>query len=186
MSDEEPFMPGPPVPENARVGEDVHLEHTRDTFSRFFGKSDPALVIGDRTAVYPWTNFSVEETGVVEIGDDCIIVGTVFMCAERIVIGNRVVVSLHTLIADCDFHPVEPELRRRDAIACAPEGDRSKRPPYKSSPVVIDDDVEIGVGAIVLKGVHIGAGARVGAGAVVTSDVHPGAVVEGNPARIAT
>jgi acetyltransferase-like isoleucine patch superfamily enzyme len=50
--------------------------------------------------------------------------------------------------------------------------------------VVIEDDVWIGIGALVLKGVRIGTGSRVGAGAVVTSDVPPGTMVAGNPARI--
>jgi len=43
----------------------------------------------------------------------------------------------------------------------------------------------IGIGAIVLKGVRIGRGARVAAGAVVTRDVPEGATVAGNPARLA-
>jgi len=184
MTVEELYLHGQPVPANARLGEEVQLERTRDTFSRFFSKKDPALVIGARTKVYGWTNFAVEEAGLVEIGRDCVVAGAVFMCAEHIVIGNRVVLSLRTLIADSDFHPLEPELRRQDAVALSPEGDRSRRPRIRTTPVVIDDDVEIAVGAIVLKGVRIGAGARVGPGAVVTSDVPPGAIVEGNPARI--
>jgi putative colanic acid biosynthesis acetyltransferase WcaB len=48
---------------------------------------------------------------------------------------------------------------------------------------VIGDDVEFGVGAIVIGPITIGAGARIGAGAVVVRDVPPGAVVVGNPAR---
>lgn len=89
-------------------------------------------------------------------------------------------------IADSDFHPTDPAARRQDAIANAPDGDRNQRPPYSSRPVVIDDDVQVGIGAIILKGVHIGPGMRIGAGAVVTRDVPAGAVVAGNPAVIVT
>jgi len=49
---------------------------------------------------------------------------------------------------------------------------------------VIEDDVEIGVGAKVLGPVRVGRGAVVGANAVVLHDVPPGAVVVGIPARI--
>jgi putative colanic acid biosynthesis acetyltransferase WcaB len=48
---------------------------------------------------------------------------------------------------------------------------------------LIGDDVEFGVGAIVIGPVTVGSGARVGAGAVVVRDVPAGAVVVGNPAR---
>ena len=51
-------------------------------------------------------------------------------------------------------------------------------------PVIIDDDVWIGVGVIILPGVRVGRGAVVGAGAVVTKSVEPWSVVGGNPARV--
>jgi acetyltransferase-like isoleucine patch superfamily enzyme len=139
--------------------------------------------LGDRVRAYTWATFTVEPTGVVEIGNDSILVGPIFMCAERITIGQRVVISYNATIADSDFHPFDPEQRIQDAIANSPYGDRSKRPPYVSRLVVIEDDVWIGIGAIVLKGVHIGKGARVGAGSVVTSNVPAGVHVTGNPAR---
>jgi len=49
--------------------------------------------------------------------------------------------------------------------------------------VVVEDDCDIGMGAIILPGVTVGHGSQVGAGAVVTKDVQPYAVVAGVPAR---
>ncbi len=49
--------------------------------------------------------------------------------------------------------------------------------------IVINDNVFIGHGAIVLHGVTIGPNAIVGAGAVVVRDVAPGDIVGGVPAR---
>jgi acetyltransferase-like isoleucine patch superfamily enzyme len=49
--------------------------------------------------------------------------------------------------------------------------------------VTIEDDCDIGMGAIVLPGITIGRGSIVGAGAVVTHDVQPYTVVAGVPAR---
>lgn len=56
--------------------------------------------------------------------------------------------------------------------------------PIEMAPVVVEDDGDIGIAAIVLPGVTLGRGAQVGAGAIVTRDVPPFAVVAGNPARI--
>jgi acetyltransferase-like isoleucine patch superfamily enzyme len=170
------------LPANIRVGEGCYLER-RDSFSRFRSARDPGLVLGRGVRVYTWTAFSVEPDGVVEVGDDSLLVGALFMCAERIRLGARVVVSYNVTIADCDFHPRDPELRQRDAVANAPEGDLRQRPPLLARPVVIEDDVWIGIGAIILKGVHVGAGARIGAGAVVTASVPAGAYIAGNPAH---
>jgi acetyltransferase-like isoleucine patch superfamily enzyme len=52
-----------------------------------------------------------------------------------------------------------------------------------SKPVLIEDDVWIGFGAAVLKGVTVGRGAVVAARSVVTKDVPPYSVVAGNPAH---
>ena len=57
-----------------------------------------------------------------------------------------------------------------------------------SGHVVIDDNVTIGVGAVITNGradrpLHIGRGAQIATGAVVMSSVPPGVRVAGNPAR---
>lgn len=81
-------------------------------------------------------------------------------------IGNRVLIAAHVTITTRE-HPVE--LPRWGVT--------------KDAPIVIDDDVWIGAGAVVLPGVTIGKGAVVAAGAVVTASVEPFTVVAGVPAR---
>lgn len=170
------------LPGNVRIGADCYLER-KASFQRFRSTREPGLVLGSGVRAYTWTEFNVEPEGVLEVGADSVLVGAVFMCAEHISIGQRVIVSYHVTIADSDFHPTDPVARRADAIANAPYGDRSYRPAIESRPVVIEDDVWIGIGAIILKGVHIGRSARIEAGSVVTRDVACGATVRGNPAR---
>lgn len=169
------------LPRNIRVGRNCYLEN-KGGFGRFFSERDPGLVLGDGVAVYTWTSFSIEREGFMEVGDETVLVGAQFMCAEHIRIGSRVVISYNVTIADSDFHPRDPDVRREDVRALAP-GSTRPRPPLDSSPVSVDDGAWIGIGALILKGVHIGAGAHVGAGSVVTRDVPANARVSGNPAR---
>jgi acetyltransferase-like isoleucine patch superfamily enzyme len=172
------------LPANVALGERCFIER-KASFERFRSIRDPGLSLGSGVIVHTWTEFNVEPQGSISVGDDCLLVGPIFMCAERISIGQRVVISYHVTIADSDFHPRTRAARREDALANAPGGELRLRPRVESRPVIIEDDVWIGIGAIVLKGVRIGRGARIGAGAVVTRDVPDGAAVSGNPARAA-
>lgn len=52
-----------------------------------------------------------------------------------------------------------------------------------AAPIVVHDNVFIGMRAIILKGVEIGENSIVAAGAVVTKSVPPNSIVGGNPAR---
>ena len=171
------------LPRNVRVGPGCFLER-KASFQRYRSERPTGLSLGANVNVYTWTEFNIDPDGAVTVGDDSVLVGVVFMCAERITIGKRVVISYHVTIADSDFHPLDPDARRLDAIANAPGGDLSKRPRVESRPVEIEDDVWIGIGAIILKGVRIGRGARIAAGSIVTHDVPAGTRVAGNPAQI--
>jgi acetyltransferase-like isoleucine patch superfamily enzyme len=165
-----------------RLGRGVYLER-RGSFDRIRSRHVPALVLGDGVRVYTWTSFSIEDAGMVSIGEDAVLVGAHVMCADRISIGREVVASYSVTITDCDFHPMDPGLREVDAVAVSPSGNRSRRPPLVTAPVSIGDRARIGVGAIILKGVTIGPGAEVAAGAVVSRSVPTGGRVSGNPAR---
>jgi acetyltransferase-like isoleucine patch superfamily enzyme len=145
----------------------------------------PALVLGDRVRILAggWGgSMTIEDPGFVEIGDDCVLVGVQIMCADHVRIGARAIISYNVVIADSDFHPRDPDLRRHDAISGAPFGEWFGYAPRHASPVAIGDDVTIGINSLVLKGTTIGDGATVLAGSVVTSDVPAGATVQGNPA----
>ena len=170
------------LPANVRLGCDCFLER-KNSFDRYRSEQNPGLVLGDRVRVYSFTDLNIEPSGMVAIGDDSVVVGGIFMCAQRITIGKRVIISYDVTIADSDFHPTDPAARKLDAIANSPYGDKSLRQYIETSPVKIGDDVWIGIGAIILKGVKIGARARIGAGAVITRDVPVGGYYIGNPAR---
>lgn len=106
------------------------------------------------------------------IGDDFGMTGGSIVCDDQIVIGHRVWVGANTVICDTDFHPLQPEARLADPAAGA------------TAPVVIEDDVFIGMQALILKGVTLGAGCVIGAGSVITRDVPAGMIAAGNPARV--
>lgn len=60
-----------------------------------------------------------------------------------------------------------------------------KRPPSHGQywgEIVVEDEVSIGAGAIILPGITLGKGSVIGAGSVVTKSVNPGEEVYGNPA----
>ncbi len=55
--------------------------------------------------------------------------------------------------------------------------------PLSKGDIVVEDDVWIGEGAIILSGVKIGQGAVIGAGAVVSKDVPPYGIFVGNQVK---
>ncbi len=52
-----------------------------------------------------------------------------------------------------------------------------------NSKVIIEDDVWVGYGSIIMSGIKIGGGSIIAAGSVVTKDVESYAIVGGNPAK---
>lgn len=109
---------------------------------------------------------------VLEIGANFGMTGGTLCAAEQITIRDNVTVGANTTIIDTDFHPLDLEVRR-----LYPQE-------TQTAPVLIEDDVFIGMNCLILKGVTIGQGSVVGAGSVVTKDIPPGVIVAGNAARI--
>ncbi len=89
--------------------------------------------------------------------------------SERIEIGNNCLIAPFVYLVDSD-HSID-----RDQLI--------NRQPNQTAPIKIGDDVWIGTGAKILKGVHIGTGAVIAAGALVKDDVAPYTIVGGIPAK---
>lgn len=84
-------------------------------------------------------------------------------------IGDNVMIGPNVTLAT-GTHPIHPELRRKVA--------------QFNLPVVIEENVWIGAGAIILPGVRIGENTVIGAGSVVTKDIPANVVAVGNPCRV--
>lgn len=55
---------------------------------------------------------------------------------------------------------------------------------YSNGPIIVEDDVWLGMDVIILSGLTIGQGAVIAAGSVVTKSIPPYAIAGGNPAKI--
>jgi acetyltransferase-like isoleucine patch superfamily enzyme len=55
---------------------------------------------------------------------------------------------------------------------------------YSNGPIIIEDNVWIGTGAVILDGVKIGKNAVIGAGAIVNKDIPENAIAAGVPAKV--
>lgn len=108
----------------------------------------------------------------ISIGDNVGISGGSIVAAKEITIGNNVLIGANVLISDTDFHPTTPKNRRysNEHIGI--------------NPVIIEDNVFLGINSIVLKGVRIGKNSVIGAGSIVTSDIPRDSVAVGIPAKI--
>jgi acetyltransferase-like isoleucine patch superfamily enzyme len=97
------------------------------------------------------------------------------------IIGNNVIIANHVgLIGRYDHHYQQIGVPIRLASQI-----RNKDYQWKglNEKIIIDDDVWIGFGAIILTGVKIGRGSVISAGSVVTSDVEPFSIYAGVPAK---
>jgi acetyltransferase-like isoleucine patch superfamily enzyme len=157
-----------------RVGKGVYFE---STFPLIMGYGE--IYMGDRVGISGNVNlivsYKANPNPTILIGDDVYLgFESTLSCADRITIGNRVLLAHFASIYDNNNHPIDPDARAKHM----PIGKED------FAPVVIEDDVWIGAHAVVLKGVTVGHGSVVAMGSVVTKDVPPMTVVAGNPARV--
>jgi acetyltransferase-like isoleucine patch superfamily enzyme len=173
-----------PVPSNVIFGEGFYCESAQ-IFRHLKSKASRAVVLGDHVSCYAGCSFAIGANGRCTVGDFTLMNGALVMAEEFIQIGAHCLISWNVGIADSDFHPLEPAQRIIDAHALAPFfKDRPPRPALRTVPVIISDNVWIGMNAVILKGVTIGENSVVAAGAVVTKSVPPNVVVAGNPAVV--
>lgn len=138
--------------------------------SRYFPSE---LKLAERSSItvdghfYLFTGFhlAINEGAKLTLGSGYINNNATIDCFESIHIGHGVAISSGVTIRDSDNHTIN---------------DNS----VITAPIIIEDNVWVGLNATILKGVRIGRGSVVAAGAVVTTDVPENTLVGGVPAKI--
>ena len=101
----------------------------------------------------------------IKIGNKCGFSGTIIGAFTEINIGNNVRCGANTIITDGDWH--------NDDI-------RTGIP----KPVILCDNVWLGLNVVVLKGVTIGKNSMIGANSVVTKNIPENVIAGGNPCKV--
>jgi acetyltransferase-like isoleucine patch superfamily enzyme len=124
-------------------------------------------------------NVSIRENALVSANQGHVSIGDhSWVGANSVIHGNGGVdIGSHVLIAShCVINTVSHNFDRTDTPM--------SRQGLNTDPVVIEDDVWLGTGAVILQGVRVGRGSIVGAGAIVTKSLPPYSIALGVPARV--
>ena len=143
---------------------------------------DGAIVIG-RDVEFGWPTSMQFYSGychieastsesIIEFGEGAQVNNNAFIKSEGpgIRIGANALIGSCVEILDSDFHDLHPARRR------------GGRP--QMAAVELGENVFVGDGVKILKGVGIGADSVIGAGSVVTKSIPAGVIAAGNPARV--
>lgn len=126
-----------------------------------------ALCANKRGVIYATENANIT------IGNNVGMSSVVLWAHESITIGDHVKIGGNSILIDTDSHNMDYLVRRGQYTDWG-----------VSKPIVIEDDVFIGVNCIILKGVTIGARSIIAAGSVVTKSIPADCVAGGNPAKV--
>ena len=142
---------------NIKVGNNVYIgKRLRiETFEVYQNiKLSPMLIIGNN----------------VGINDDCHLA-----CIHSIEIGDNVLIASKVFISDHSHGKIS-----LDDLLLPP----TERLLTSKGKIVIEPNVWIGEGVVILSGVRIGRGSVIGANSVVIKDIPPFSVAVGSPARV--
>jgi len=129
---------------------------------------------GGNVIIHPFDSYSYTT---ISIGDHVFIgKGAVLMASESsISIGSKVMFGPNVTIMGGDHNASEIGRYMIDI---------KKKLPGDDLPVIIEDDVWIGTGVIILKGVTVGCGSIIAAGSVVNKSIPEFSIAAGVPARV--
>jgi acetyltransferase-like isoleucine patch superfamily enzyme len=156
--------------------------------TRYFSKAGTGNVIKYNA------EFKITEGAYLEIGNNCVVQNYSFFQLTKprpkVIIGNNVVIGRHNIITAKSLIKIGDNTIIGAYVQIIDHGhgyarDKTIREQDATiEDIIIGNDIWIGAGSKILKGVTIGEGAVIGANAVVTRDVPPFAIVGGVPAKI--
>lgn len=159
------------------VAEDLRAQQIlyRFNMSRPDAEEERRLLLGELFAVFGTGSvlkppFRCDYGSNISIGEGTFInYDCIFLDCNRITIGREVQIAPRVQIYTAS-HPLDADTRRSNLEFALP--------------VVIEDGVWLGGGAIICPGVTVGENAVIGAGSVVTRDIPSDVLAVGNPCRV--
>ena len=129
------------------------------------------IVIGEYSYIGRDVTFDVQKEGKILIGQFIRInKGCIISSGKGVRIGSNVLIGEYTSIRDSNHKIFKGQLIRNQELS--------------SSEIIIEDDVWIGRGCVILKGVYIGKGSVIAANSVVNRSIPAYKIAGGNPAKI--
>jgi acetyltransferase-like isoleucine patch superfamily enzyme len=146
------------------------------------GSTKKDIVLGTNNWMYG--ELSSQAGGKIIIGDYVHIGGgSVIGAVNSVIIGSYTMISNFVTIMDNNNHPVNPEDRK--FMRTLPLGSNFRLWRYSASmPIIIGENVWVGINSRINKGVTIGDNSIIAANAVVTKNIPPNCIAAGNPAKI--
>lgn len=131
-------------------------------------------VRGNPIGCYERCTFVVDTGAELAIGDNVGISQTALISHCRLSVGNNVKIGGGTCFYTSDLHSLNPKIRNSTE-------DLKNR---NNAPVLISNNVFIGIRCMILKGVTIGENFIIGTGSVVTQSIPANQVWYGNSTRL--
>lgn len=122
------------------------------------------IKLGKHTSIGNNSQLASTKNAIIKVGNySGIGKNTIVVAREKIQIGNNVLVGPNVCIYDHDH------LFKNDGII--------RNMGFTTKPIIIEDNVWIGAGCIILKGVTIGSGSVIAAGTLINKNVPPNSIV---------
>jgi acetyltransferase-like isoleucine patch superfamily enzyme len=168
------------IEDNCRIGDNVTINvfmsgKVRIGTNSFIQKNVDLggnISIGANSTIGSNTIIKTMPDAQLMIGNDVLVNHfSVLGASEKVEIGNHCIFAAYLQITDAEhsFDDIEVPI---------------KHAPYKSSPVVIEENVWLGSAVTVLMGCRIGKGSVIGAKSMVNEDIPPYSIAFGTPAKV--
>jgi acetyltransferase-like isoleucine patch superfamily enzyme len=155
------------------------------SFSSFYSTESAAFFLDFASGNYGHSNFLTGLRGKIKVGKYVILEATNLICTGSIEINDHCMFSWGSVVMDSMLSPQKRDIiERRKLLEEAANSDIRFMEYNFLKPVIIEENVWVGFGAVIMPGVKLGKGCIIGCKTIVYDDVPPYAVVVGQPPRI--
>lgn len=164
------------IAEDVYIGHNVQLQGNifigRESYVDYNVQMVGNVEIAENSVIGSYTFLSTMPSGRLIVGKDVYVNSfSVIGASERVEIRNHCIFAAYVQITDAEHGFEDPDVLIKHA-------------PIYSSPVVIGENVWLGSGAMIMKGVEIGSGCVIGAKSLVTKSIPAGCIAYGSPASV--